>query len=68
MSWIIQERDGAWKAGPPVRRNYLISSAADISNPPADNQYIAPGSVAYTADLQDMYIKSPEGVWTKVGE
>lgn len=66
MSWNLQESEGEWP-GRPARRNYLISSASDISSPPEDDDQIAPGSAAYTADMNNMFIKNPEGVWTKVG-
>lgn len=41
----------------------LISSSSDVSTLP---ERFAPGSVAYTADLDYVAIKDPAGIWTEV--
>ena len=46
------------------KTEFLIDSSSDVSNLP-DNA--APGSMAYTASLSDMYMKSASGTWTKIG-
>lgn len=42
----------------------LIDSSSDLSSLPDD---LAPGSMAYTASLSDMYMKAINGTWTQIG-
>lgn len=42
----------------------LIESAADLPDIP---EICKPGSVAYTASLEDMWIKGNDGIWAKIG-
>lgn len=41
----------------------LVSSSSEVSSLPTR---FAPGSVAYTADLNYIAIKAPNGTWTEV--
>ena len=66
MGWKIIDRDGDWTT-PNYRGIFLLDSKTDISSPPADNAKIAHGSIAYTADLMDIYQKANNGTWTRVG-
>lgn len=47
-----------------AKREILIDSEGDLANIPEDT---APGSVAYTASMDSMYMKSIGGTWTKIG-
>ena len=42
----------------------LIDAANDLNTLPTE---YAPGSIAYTADLSQMYMKSLDGTWTRIG-
>ena len=42
----------------------LIESANDLTNLPED---LAPGSVAYKADMSLMYMKDLDGSWKQIG-
>ena len=42
----------------------LIDSDSDLSDLP---DKLSPGSVAYTASMSKMYMKSIDGTWTKIG-
>lgn len=46
------------------KREILIDGAADLVDIPADT---VPGSVPYTADLTEMYMKKIDGTWTRIG-
>ena len=41
----------------------LVSSSSEVPSLP---ERFAPGSVAYTADLNYIAIKAPNGTWTEV--
>lgn len=54
----------------PDRKEYLISSSSDVAGLPtsqaagsAINGRCAPGSIAYTPDLQTIYILGNDDVW-----
>lgn len=46
------------------KQEILIESSSDLAELPED---LAPGSVAYTASLGDMYMKGIDGNWTQIG-
>lgn len=67
MGWYPVSIDGS--TSDKLRKTeFLIDSESDISTPPANDAYVAPGSTAYTADLGNIYMKAADGTWTKVGE
>lgn len=66
MAWVKIESEGDWTDGK-HRASFLLGSAADIYSPPAENDKLAPGSIAYTADLTSMWQKNDGGQWVKVG-
>lgn len=66
MGWHILESDGDW-TGNTHRATYLLDAAGDIGTPPAENTQLAPGSIAYTADMANMWQKDGNGSWVKVG-
>ena len=43
---------------------YLVDSEADLETLP---DHVAPGSVAYTADLTSMWQKGVDGTWHAIG-
>lgn len=43
------------------KQEILVDSESDLSDLPDD---FPPGSIAYTADLSSIWIKSNSGVWT----
>ncbi len=42
----------------------LIDSASDLTDLPED---LSPGSIAYTANMANMYMKAIDGTWTQIG-
>ena len=66
MAWTRIETEGDWRKEK-CRASYLLGSSADINSPPEENSQLAPGSVAYTADLTNMWQKNASGQWVKVG-
>ena len=48
----------------PDKCEVLIESESDLANLP---QELSPGSVAYTASLNAMYMKAIDGTWTQIG-
>ncbi len=51
-------------------REFIISSAADVSNLPKSvpnsNGAAGPGSVAYTQNLEHTYLLGPDDIWREV--
>ena len=46
------------------RAEVLIESSADLANLPEN---LAPGSVAYTADMSYIAMKAIDGAWKQIG-
>ena len=57
---VIKKGDGYERSGVCT---IMIESASDIQNLPGD---IAPGSVAYTADMSLMYMFGLDGQWHEI--
>jgi len=66
MAWKLIETEGDW-TDRAHRATYMVDSAADIPSPPDENSLLSAGSVAYTADLTQMWQKDGNGQWVKVG-
>lgn len=66
MAWHQIESDGNW-THKRHKASYMLDSAGDINNPPDENDQLAEGSVAYTADMLNIYQKNASGQWVKVG-
>lgn len=66
MAWAKIESEGTW-VGEKHRATFLIDTAGDISDPPDENSQLAPGSIAYTADLKSIYQKDRSGNWQQIG-
>ena len=66
MAWTKIESEGDWTNGK-HRAEYMIGTSADINSPPEENNKLLPGSIAYTADLTNMWQKNASGQWVKVG-
>lgn len=66
MAWKVIESEGSW-TDEPHKATYMLDSAADINSPPAENSKLSAGSIAYTADLVNIYQKNSSGTWVKVG-
>lgn len=67
MAWKVIESDGSW-TGEKHKATYMLDNATDINSPPAENSQLEAGSIAYTADLANIWQKNPSGQWVKVGE
>lgn len=67
MGWKKIESDGDWTEQK-HRATYMLGSAADINSPPEENSQLDAGSIAYTADLANIWQKNASGQWVKVGE
>lgn len=67
MAWRVIESDGSW-AGENHKAAYMLDNAGDIGTPPPENSQLLPGSIAYTADLKNIWQKDNNGQWIKVGE
>lgn len=48
----------------PLKREILVDSQKDLYSIPSDT---AAGSIAYTADLKHMWMKTNDGQWTEIG-
>lgn len=48
----------------PGRMEFLVDGAGDLPMLPTGS---APGSIAYTASMEDMWQKDNTGVWRKIG-
>lgn len=66
MAWKLIDSDGK-RNDEVFRGEYMLGSAADIDSPPAENSKLEAGSIAYTADLTNMWQKNASGQWVKVG-
>ncbi len=66
MAWTRIESDGDWTKGK-HKAEYMLETAADIGSPPAENSLLEAGSIAYTADLTNIWQKNASGQWVKVG-
>ncbi len=66
MAWKLLESEEGWE-GRRHRATYMVDGPADIPSPPAENSKLAEGSIAYTADLTQMWQKDGNGQWVKVG-
>lgn len=66
MAWKLIDSDGK-RNDEVFRGEYMLGSAADINSPPAENSKLEAGSIAYTADLANMWQKNASGQWVKVG-
>ena len=66
MAWKLMESNGD-RSKDKYQAEYMIDSANDINSPPAENSKLDAGSIAYTADLLNIYQKSAGGQWVKVG-
>lgn len=66
MAWKLIDSDGK-RNDEVFRGEYMLGSAADIGSPPAENSKLEAGSIAYTADLANMWQKNASGQWVKVG-
>lgn len=66
MAWKLIDSDGK-RNDEVFRGEYMLGSAADIDSPPAENSKLEAGSIAYTADLANMWQKNASGQWVKVG-
>lgn len=62
MSFSYQ--GGEEVVGTGLLANYLVDSEADLEALPV---HVAPGSVAYTADLTGMWQKGVDGTWHAIG-
>lgn len=47
-----------------LKREVLVDSQADLASIPSDS---APGSIAYTADMKNMWMKDNDGSWKQIG-
>ncbi len=66
MSWVsIKEGEPYGQFGA-NHKEFQISSASDISNPPSDAIAAAPGSKAYLDDMSRIWNKGNDGTWKEV--
>ena len=54
--------------GPLFHMEFQLDSASDVSNPSAEAQACAPGSVAWTGDYKHIYNKKNDGTWVDILE
>lgn len=47
-------------------KEFMLSSASDVSSLPTSADEVAPGSQAYTQDLEHTYLLGNDGVWREV--
>jgi len=66
MAWKLIESDGD-RTDKVFKGEYMLGSAADINSPPTENSRLEAGSLAYTADLTNIWQKNASGQWVKVG-
>lgn len=62
MAWILI-RTGEPNSALAGHQEWQLDSASDISNPPAEAQNSAPGSMAWTGDFAHIYNKANDGTW-----
>ncbi len=70
MAWNLVGADNSWdgNGAGKTRCTYLLDAAADIESLPDENSKLSPGSIAYTADMRDIWQKNGQGEWVKVGD
>lgn len=61
---IIASSNGRETFPSSLRREILVDSQEDLATLPDDT---SPGSVAFTADMQSMWMKDNAGGWKKIG-
>ena len=67
MAWTLIESDGDWTENMHTA-SYMVDNETDIASPPKENEMLRAGSIAYTANLKNIWQKNANGTWVKVGE
>jgi len=67
MAWTKIDSDGDWTEHK-HKATFMLDSVLDIVSPPSENSQLDAGSIAYTADMANIWQKNASGQWVKVGE
>ena len=65
MAWKLI-RVGEQNSNVTGHQEWQLDEASDISNPPAEAQNAAPGSMAWTGDYLHIYNKANDGTWPDI--
>ena len=67
MAWTKIDSDGDWTEQK-HKATFILDSVLDIVSPPSENSQLDAGSIAYTADMANIWQKNASGQWVKVGD
>lgn len=67
MAWTLIKLGGDGENYGEGHKEFMLDAAGDIATEPTNAGVIAPGSIAYTADMNNVYQKKSDGTWAEIG-